>query len=83
MTDKSVGEVESPRGGEVEWVGVWYGYVGSGRVCFSPAAESSDGVVEPGWGGGFAFVAAAVSCNGVDERVFMVKNKPKIFICRF
>ena len=74
MSDKSVGEVESPRGGEVERVGVRYGFAGGGRACFCPAAESSDGVVERGWGGGFAFVAAAVSCDGVDERVFMVDN---------
>ncbi len=74
MSDKSVGKVDSPRVGEVERVGVRYGFAGGGRACFSPAAESSDGVVERGWGVGFAFVAATVSCNGVDEHVFMVKN---------
>ncbi len=71
MTDKSVGEVESPHRGEVERVGVRYGFVGGGRACFSPAAKSSNGVVERGWGGGFAFVAAAVWCDGVDKRDFM------------
>ena len=83
MTNKSVGEVESPRGGEVERVGVRYGFVGGGCACFSPAGKSSDGVVERGWGGGFAFVAAAISCNGVDKRVFVIKNKSKILIRRF
>ena len=67
----------------MERVGVRYGFVGGGRACFSPAAESSDGVVERGWGGGFAFVAAAVLCDGVDERVFMVENKSEILIRRF
>ena len=74
MSDKSVGEVESPRGGEVERVGVRYGFTGGGRACFRPAAESSDGVVERGWGVGFAGLSAAVSCDGVNERVFMVEN---------
>ena len=74
MSDKSVGEVESPRGGEVERVGVQYGFVGGGRACFRPAAESSDGVVKRGWGVGVASSSAAKSCDGVDERVFMVNN---------
>ncbi len=74
MSDKSVGEVESPRGGEVERVGVRYGFAGGGRACFRPAAEWSDGVVERGWGVGVAVLSAAVSCDGVDERVFMVDN---------
>ena len=73
MSDKSVREVESPRRGEVERVGVRYGFDGGGRACFSPTTKSRDGVVERGWGVGFAFMAAAVSCDGVDERVFMVK----------
>ena len=59
----------------MEWVGVRYGFAGGGRACFSPAAESSDGVGECGWVGGLAFVAAAVLCNGVDEHVFMVEKK--------
>jgi hypothetical protein len=63
-----------PRGGEVERFGVRYEFVGGGRACFSPAAESSVGVVERGGGVGFAFVAAAASCDGVDTRVFMVEN---------
>ena len=75
MSDKSVGEVKSPCGGEVEKVGVRYGFAGGGRACFSPAAESSNGVVKHSWVGGFAFVAATISCDGVNERVFMVKNK--------
>ena len=74
MSNKSVGEVNSPCGGEVERFGVRYGFAGGGRACFSPAAESSNGVVERGEGVGFAFVAAAVPGDGVDERVFMVKN---------
>ena len=74
MSNKSVGEVNSPCGGEVERFGVRYGFAGGGRACFSPAAELSNGVVECGWGSGFTFVAAAVSCDGVDERVFMVEN---------
>ncbi len=74
MSDKSVGEVESPRGGEVERVGVQYGFVGGGRACFRPAAESSDGVVERGWGVALAVLSAAVSCDGVNERLFMVEN---------
>ncbi len=53
MSNKSVGEVESPRGGEVERFGVQfgvrYGFAGGGRACFRLAAESSDGVVERGW----------------------------------
>ena len=67
----------------MERVRVRYGFAGGGRVCFSPAAESSDGVVARGWGGGFAFVATAISCDEVDKHVFMVKNKSKILICRF
>ncbi len=74
MSNKSVGEVESPRGGEVERVGVRYGFAGGGRACFCPAVESSDGVVERGWGVGFAVLSAAVLCDGVNERVFMVDN---------
>ncbi len=74
MSDKSVGDVNSLCGGEVEWFGVWYGFIGGGRACFSPVAESSDGVVERGGGVGVAFVAAAASCDGVDERVFMVEK---------
>ena len=66
MSDKSVGETESPCGGEVEHVGVRYGFAGGGRACFHPAAESSYGVV------GFAVLSAAVSCDGVDERIIMV-----------
>ena len=46
-------------------------------------AKLSNGVVERGWGGGFAFVAAIVLCDGVDERVFMVKTKSKKLIRRF
>ena len=74
MSNKSVREVESPRGGEVEWFGVGYGFAGGGCACFRPAAESSDGVVERGWGVGFAVLFADVSCDGVDERVFIVDN---------
>ncbi len=74
MSDKSVEDVDSPRGGEVERFGVRYGFVGGGRACFSPTAESSDGVVECGGGVGFTFMAAAALCDGVDERVFMVEN---------
>ena len=59
---------------EVERVGVRYGFAGGGRACFRPTAESSDGVVERGWGVGVAVLSAAVSCDGVDERVFMVDN---------
>jgi len=59
---------------EVERVGVRYGFTGGGRACFRPAAESSDGVVERGWGVGFAVLSATESCDGVDERVFMVDN---------
>ncbi len=50
VTDKSVGEVVSPRGGEVERVGVRYGFVGGGPAGFSSAAEMSDGVLERDWG---------------------------------
>ena len=57
---------------EVERVGVRYGFVGGGRACFRPAADSSDGVVKQGWGVGVASASAAKSCDGVDERVFMV-----------
>jgi hypothetical protein len=46
VSDKSVGEGKSPPGGEVERVGVRYGFAGGGHACFSPAAESSNGVVE-------------------------------------
>ncbi len=74
VSDKSVGNVDSPRGGEVERFGVWYGFVGGGRACFSPAAKLSNGVVERGGGVGFAFVAAAPLCDGVDKRVSMVGN---------
>jgi len=74
VSDISIGEVESPRGGEVEWFGVRYGFAGGGRACFCPAAESSDGVVERGWVVGVAVLSAAVSRNGVDERVFIVEN---------
>ncbi len=74
MSDKSVGEVESPRGGEVELFGVRYGFAGGGRACFRPAAESSDGVVERGWVVGVAVLSAAISRDGVDERVFIVEN---------
>jgi len=59
---------------EEERVGVRYGFAGGGRACFRPAAESSDGVVERGWGVGFAVLSTAELCNGVDERVFMVDN---------
>ncbi len=59
---------------EVDPVGVRYGFAGGGRACFRPAAEASDGVVERGWGVGFAVLSAAESCDGVDERVFMVDN---------
>ena len=83
MSDKSVGEVESSRGGEVERVRVWYGFAGGGRAYFHPAAKSSDGVVERGWGVGFAVLSAAVSCDGVNERVFMVDNYSKILFRRF
>ena len=66
------GRVPSQGGGgtgqSTVWVCRWW------ACCFSPAAKSSDGVVERGWGGGFAFLAAAVLCDGVDERVFMVEN---------
>ena len=58
----------------MERFGVQCGFASGGRACFSPAAESSSGVVECGGGVGFAFVAAAVSCDGVDECLFMVKN---------
>ena len=58
----------------MERVGVRYGFAGGGHASFSPATASSDGVVERGWGVGFVLVAAAVSCDGVDERVFMVEN---------
>ena len=51
MTNKSIEEVVSPRGGEVEQVGVRYGFVGGGRAGFSSAAKMSDGVLEPDWGG--------------------------------
>ncbi len=51
MTDKSVGEVVSPRGGEVEQVGVQYGFIGGGRAVFSFTAKTSDGVLERNWGG--------------------------------
>ncbi len=51
MTNKSVGEVVSPCGGEVERVGVRYGFVGGGRAGFSSAAKTSDGVLERDWGG--------------------------------
>ena len=74
MYDNSIGNVDSPCEGEVEQFGVQYGFAGGGRACFSPATESSDGVVERGRGVGFAFVATATSCNGVDERIFMVEN---------
>ena len=74
MSDKSIGEVESPPGGEVEWFGVRYGFAGGGRACFCPAAKSSDGVVERGWGVGVAVLSTAVSSDGVDERVFIVEN---------
>ena len=74
FSDKSVGEVKSPRGGEVEQAGVRYGFAGGGRACFRPAAKSSNGVVERGWGVGFAVLFADVSCDGVDERVFIVDN---------
>ena len=74
MSDKSIGEVESPPGGEVEWFGVRYGFAGGGRACFCPAAKSSDGVVERGWGVGVAVLSVAVSRDGVDERVFIVEN---------
>ncbi len=74
MSDISIGEVESPRGGEVEWFGVRYGFAGGGRACFCPAAESSDGVVERGWVVGVAVLSTAVSSDGVDERVFIVEN---------
>ncbi len=83
MTDKVPKRLSLLVGGEVERVRVRYGFVGGGHACFSPATELSDGVVEHGWGGRFAFVAAAVSCDGVDERVFMVENKSKILIRRF
>ncbi len=36
----------SPRGGDVEWIGVWYGFVGGGRAGFRSAAKTSDGVLE-------------------------------------
>ncbi len=36
MSDKSVGEVESPRGGEVERIGVRYGFFGGGRADSAP-----------------------------------------------
>ena len=58
----------------MERVGVWYGFAGGGRAFFRPAAESSDGVVERGWGVGFAVLSAAELCDGVDEHVFMVDN---------
>jgi hypothetical protein len=74
VSNKSVREVESPRGGEVEWVGVRYGFAGGGRACFRPAAKSSNGVVECGWGVGVAVLSAVVSRDGVDERVFIVDN---------
>jgi len=74
VSDKSIGEVESPPGGEVEWFGVRYGFAGGGRACFRLAAESSDGVVEPGWVVGVAVISAAVSRDGVDERVIIVDN---------
>ena len=74
MSDKSVGEVKSLRGGEVEQFGVRSGFAGGGRACFHPAAESSDGVVERGWVVGVAVLSAAVSRDGVDERVFIVEN---------
>ena len=74
MEDKSIREVESPRGGEVERFGVRYGFAGGGRACFRPAAESSDGVVEHGWVVGVAVLSATISRDGVDEQVFIVKN---------
>ena len=74
MSDKSIGEVESPRGGEVEWFGVRYGFAGGGCACFRPAAKSSNGVVERGWVVRVAVLFAAVSRDGVDERVFIVEN---------
>ena len=74
MTNKSVGEVVSPCGWEVDWCGVRYGFVGGGRVGFSPTVKLSDGVVEREWGGQFAFGSAAVSCDGVDKHVLMVVN---------
>jgi hypothetical protein len=51
VTDKSVEKVVPPRRGEVERVGVRYGFVGGGRAGFSSAAETSDGVLERDWGG--------------------------------
>ena len=46
MSNKSVGEVESPCGGEVEWIGVRYGFVGGARAGFRSAAKKSYGVLE-------------------------------------
>ena len=60
-----------------------YGFAGGGRACFRPTAESSDGVVERGWGVVFAVLSAAELCDGVDERVFMVDIQSKILIRRF
>ena len=74
MYDKSIREVESPRGGEVERFGVRYGFAGGGHACFRPAAESSNGVVERGWVVGVAVLSTAVSRDGVDEQVFIVEN---------
>jgi len=72
---RAFSEVERVRAfSEVERVGVRYGFVGGGRACFRPAADSSDGVVERGWGVGVASESAAKSCDGVDERVLMVNN---------
>ena len=68
-------------GGEVEQVGVRYGFTGGGRACFCPAAESSDGVVERGWGVGFAVLSADVSCDGVDECVsWLIINQRYYFL---
>ena len=72
---RAFSEVEQVRAfSEVERVGVRYGFVGGGRACFRPAADSSDGVVERGWVVGVAVLSTAVSSDGVDERVFIVEN---------
>ena len=68
-------------GGVTSWRTVWVRRWG--RACFRPTAESSDGVVERGWGVVCAVLSAAESCDGVDEHVFMVDNQSKILICRF
>ena len=74
MSNKSIEEVKSPRGGEVEWFGVRYGITGGGRACFRPTTELSVGVVDRGWGVGVNVLSATVSRDGVDEQVFIVEN---------